>query len=102
MSELKFDFLTAGQEMERLGETAEKLWQTAAGPYGDTIHELMQGWQGEAGIKFLHKAELLKDKMDSTCMLIVQAKEALHQAAVKAELMEKRAKEIAEDRIGNR
>ena len=98
MREVEFDFQTAGQEINRLDETAEKLRQTAAGPYEDTLQELMLGWQGEEVMKFIRKAEILKDKMTGTSALIGRTKEALHQAALKAEAMEKRAKEIAEDR----
>lgn len=102
MEEIRFDFQIARQQEQRLDELAGKIEHTVRGSYSDALQELKSAWQSDGSLKFTEKGQILEEKMLKNAALIGQARDALRRAYMKAESIEKKVKEIAENRTADK
>lgn len=99
MDRLEFDFNIAKKQEMRIQEMYLRLKSLTQNDYNDSIAELRQAWEGEESGRYFQKMQRQHEKMLDTSATLKHASEALHEARVRAEIAEEKAKEIAENRI---
>lgn len=64
--EIIFDYQNAMTQAKRLDELAESIERQVAGRMDDSVQSIHAAWKGDTSVRYLNKAQTLKDKIKKT------------------------------------
>ena len=96
MEKIEFDFAAAKKQVGEIQNICLRYKQLVNSEYSETIRMIDHAWKGDIGKELNRKLCRQQEKMNHLAKRIEQAEEALGSAVIKAEILEKQVKEIAE------
>lgn len=98
--EIEIDFSNAMGKANELDEIAGQL-SDVGGDLDEALQMLSVNWQGDSATQYIAKGMELKEQMQSTVKNLNDIAEAIRVSARRIQMAEKRALELAQQRINN-